>query len=141
MIRRLSEEAANVTPLLTWRSTTKCVSKRGPVASYPDGAGVCQCLPFGRIGCGLKGLCLQFSVLLEEDLYFPFGVLEFLPTIVGKLDAFFEKLQCLFKRNLSLFELVDDLLEALNAFFKLRQKTPLPWKEFYCNLGRPELQF
>jgi hypothetical protein len=94
-------------------------------------------LPLSRIGSGLEGLGLEFSVLLEEYFDFAFGVLQLLAAVVGERDAFFKKFQCLLEWDLSLLELIDDFLQTLKALFELRQSHPSSMKRFYCKTRVP----
>jgi hypothetical protein len=73
------------------------------------------------LGRGLERFSLELSVLLEQNLYFPFRVLQLLPAGRGKLHAFFKEGQRLFQWNFALFQLQDYFLQPLKALFKLHQ--------------------
>jgi hypothetical protein len=79
--------------------------------------------PFGRF----VGLRLQLSILAEQNLDFAFGFFQFLATGRGVLQAFFKELQCLFERDITSFQLIDDLFQTLKAIFKLRHRAETPW--------------
>src|SRR5260370_35013565 len=73
------------------------------------------------LGRGLERFSLESSVLLQQNLYFPFRILQLLPAGCGELHAFFEERQRFLQRNLAFLQFLHDLLEALEAFFKLHQ--------------------
>ena len=73
------------------------------------------------LGQRLERFGLELSILLQQDFYFAFSLFQFFPAGRGQLHAFFKESQRLFQWNLSFFQLLDDLLETLKAFFELGQ--------------------
>lgn len=66
-------------------------------------------------------LRMELAALLHQDLDLAFGGFELLTTGVGQADSFFKQFQRLFQWKVSAFELLDDFLQLLQAFFKFRQ--------------------
>jgi hypothetical protein len=75
----------------------------------------------------IVGLRLQLPILSKQNLDFAFGLLQFLTTRGGMLQAFFKEFQCLFERDITSFQLIHDLFQTLKTIFKLRHRAETPW--------------
>jgi len=74
-----------------------------------------------RIFLSCERLSAQFSALLQKYLHPAFGCFQFRATRHRELHPFFEKSKCLVKRQVALFQLLNDLFQPLQAIFKFGQ--------------------
>jgi hypothetical protein len=68
---------------------------------------------------------LKLSVLFQQNLNFSFRLFEFLAAVGRELDAFFKERQGLLQRNFTLFQLVNNFFQSLEALFKSGQRISL----------------
>ena|SRR5947209_4637212 len=68
-----------------------------------------------------KRLWLQLPALLYEDFDLAFSRFEFLPARIGQTNSVLEQLERLLQRQVSAFQLFDDLFELLQALFEFWQ--------------------
>ncbi len=82
---------------------------------------MCPLLGFGPLGGGLKWFRLHLAAAIQKNFDFAFCVFQLLTAGVRQLNALFKKAKRFLERDFALFKFADNLLQTLQAFFKLRQ--------------------
>ena len=92
------------------------------MSQLPDAACAARCALLALRGV-VEWDGLDLAVLLEQYLDFAFGGIELLAARRGEAHAFFEEDKRLFEGKVSALELLDDLLELLQAVFEFGHRT------------------
>jgi len=71
-----------------------------------------------RLRCRFEGLGLKLAIALQQNLNFPFSLLQFLAAGTGKFHALVEELQRVVERNVTLLQFGNNLFQPLEALFK-----------------------
>lgn len=104
---------------------------------------VCRRLRTTRVDCfrllprTLKRLWTELAILLHKNFNLAFRRFQFLAAGIGELHSLLKQRHGTFERKLTFFEFAYDLLQSLEALFKLRQNRN---SSAYFSPGRATVQ-